>query len=156
MIPSNFRIEILAIRTLLCALGIKGLIHIVSQGSYRNTTCNTSGRIYIYIFLRFFFLLTCGMRRSLWSHSLSFQLSDVTAGGSTVFTRLGIRIQPEKGMALQWYNLLSDGDPDLLTYHAACPVLHGSKWITTKWIHYDNQWKSHPCPTTKGQRFDTP
>ena len=37
--------EILAIRTLLCALGTKGLIHIVSQGSYRIATCNTSGRI---------------------------------------------------------------------------------------------------------------
>ena len=39
MIPSNFRIEILEIRTLLCALGTKGLNNIYVQKNLNNPSC---------------------------------------------------------------------------------------------------------------------
>lgn len=56
-------------------------------------------------------------------------------GGATVFTRVGARIQPIRGSAAFWYNLLPNGEGDTMTMHAACPVLIGSKWVSNKWIH---------------------
>lgn len=55
-------------------------------------------------------------------------MSDVEAGGATVFPKLNIALQPQKGSAAFWYNLLPNGDGNELTRHAACPVLTGSKW----------------------------
>ena len=56
------------------------------------------------------------------------QLTDVPAGGATVFPFLGLSVRPQKGMALLWYNLRPNGSPDPLTLHSACPVLIGNKW----------------------------
>lgn len=67
------------------------------------------------------------------------------AGGATVWPFLGVSIFPEKGSAAFWFNLKSDGRPDYLTLHAACPVLLGQKWIGNKWIGYTPQWKNRPC-----------
>lgn len=73
-------------------------------------------------------------------------LTDVEAGGATVFPYLGISVYPKKGSALFWYNLFKSGQGDLLTKHAACPVLVGSKWIANKWIHERGQeFKFRPC-----------
>lgn len=55
-------------------------------------------------------------------------MSDVRQGGATVFPKLNVSVSPEKGTALFWYNLQSNGDVDPRTLHAACPVLAGSKW----------------------------
>lgn len=78
-------------------------------------------------------------------------LSDVHRGGATVFPNLGLKVEAREGRALFWLNLLpnpSNGgrfqhNPtnrtrskgDNRTTHGACPVLVGSKWIATKWIH---------------------
>ena len=33
-----------------------------------------------------------------------------------------------QGSAAFWYNLKQNGDPDMRTIHAGCPVLIGDKW----------------------------
>nr|XP_027195540.1 prolyl 4-hydroxylase subunit alpha-1-like isoform X1 [Dermatophagoides pteronyssinus]XP_027195541.1 prolyl 4-hydroxylase subunit alpha-1-like isoform X2 [Dermatophagoides pteronyssinus] len=72
-------------------------------------------------------------------------MSNVQAGGATVFPHLGVTLWPRKNAAAFWYNLYKSGDGDLLTRHAACPVLVGSKWVSNKWIHEIGQEFRKPC-----------
>ncbi|XP_021343226.1 prolyl 4-hydroxylase subunit alpha-1-like [Mizuhopecten yessoensis] len=74
-----------------------------------------------------------------------FYMSDVEAGGATVFPKLNLRILPVKGSAVFWYNLLPSGVRDERSMHGSCPVLLGSKWITTKWILEIGQEFRQPC-----------
>ncbi|VEL34536.1 unnamed protein product [Protopolystoma xenopodis] len=77
-------------------------------------------------------------------------LTDITAGGATAFTRLGARIWPKRGAAAFWWNLLPNGDGDLRTRHAACPVLAGSKWVMNLWFHERGQEFIRPCELERG------
>ncbi|XP_037572346.2 prolyl 4-hydroxylase subunit alpha-1 [Dermacentor silvarum] len=85
-------------------------------------------------------------------------LTDVDAGGATAFVKLGIAVKPRVGDALFWYDVEPyDGSEfpdqlafwhqkrkaDELTTHVGCPVLLGSKWIVTKWIHERNNIVVH-------------
>ncbi|XP_042903803.1 prolyl 4-hydroxylase subunit alpha-1-like isoform X2 [Parasteatoda tepidariorum] len=87
------------------------------------------------------FIPELGNRLATWI----FYLSDVPAGGSTVFPTLGVEVKPVKGSAAFWYNVYKDGSVDENTRHAACPVLAGSKWVANKWIHEFGNEFNRPC-----------
>lgn len=78
-------------------------------------------------------------------------LTDVEAGGATAFNLVGARVNPEKGACAVWYNLLRNGESDLGTRHAACPVLVGSKWVMNKWFHERGQEFTRRCSLSKDE-----
>jgi len=80
-------------------------------------------------------------------HMKTLQLSDVEMGGATAFPSLNLRILPEKGSAVFWYNIKSSGMRHEGTLHTGCPVLMGSKWVANKWIINYGQEFRKPCKT---------
>ncbi|XP_072034347.1 prolyl 4-hydroxylase subunit alpha-2-like [Amphiura filiformis] len=78
-----------------------------------------------------------------------YYLSDVEAGGATVFINAGIRVPPVKGSAVIWYNYLKNGELDRQTLHAGCPVLMGYKWASNLWIREHAQVFRRKCGLTQ-------
>ncbi|XP_034486713.1 prolyl 4-hydroxylase subunit alpha-2-like [Drosophila innubila] len=74
-----------------------------------------------------------------------FYLSNVESGGATVFPELNLTVKPQKGTALVWHNLHMNGERHLKTWHTACPVLVGTKYVLTKWIYSFSQMFIKPC-----------
>ena len=77
-------------------------------------------------------------------------LNDVTSGGETVFTKLGLSVTPKKGKAIL-YPAVTDFNPmaeDECSEHEALPVIEGIKHAANAWIHMrDYQNSSDDCPT---------
>jgi prolyl 4-hydroxylase len=74
-------------------------------------------------------------------------LSTVEEGGETVFPRFhglretsaadcttGLKVRPESGKVIIFYNMHLDGTVDPMSLHGACPVQKGVKWAANKWI----------------------
>lgn len=61
-------------------------------------------------------------------------LNEVEEGGGTRFRRLEKTIMPEKGKAVIWNNLNSDGTINPYTIHHGMKVRRGSKYVVTKWF----------------------
>jgi prolyl 4-hydroxylase len=74
-------------------------------------------------------------------------LSTVEEGGETVFPRFhgqreksvedcttGLKVRPESGKVIIFYNMKFDGSVDPKSLHGACPVKRGVKWAANKWI----------------------
>ncbi|CAB3401442.1 unnamed protein product [Caenorhabditis bovis] len=74
-----------------------------------------------------------------------FYMSQPKYGGGTVFTEVKTTNLPTRNDALFWYNLHRQGDGNVDTRHAACPVLVGIKWVSNKWIHEKGNEFRRPC-----------
>ena len=71
-------------------------------------------------------------------------LTDGYDGGETLFLRTGLSFKGQKGDALIFANLLSDGRPDPMSLHCGLPILKGTKTIATRWIRRTRF--SYPAP----------
>ncbi len=61
-------------------------------------------------------------------------LNDMPEGGATSFVDIGTSVQPQAGALLVWNNMLAGGSPNPHVRHAALPVVHGVKYVITKWF----------------------
>ena len=61
-------------------------------------------------------------------------LSEVEAGGQTIFPKPNRIVTPAAGRAVAFWNLDDDGRPDPDTLHAGLPVQTGEKWLATLWL----------------------
>ena len=80
-------------------------------------------------------------------------VTNTKAGGNTGFIDNGYEgiVEPRKGSAAFWINLLSCHYKDTRAQHGGCPVLKGSKCILNKWIYSWDQWKLWPCYLDEGR-----
>ncbi len=61
-------------------------------------------------------------------------LNEPEGGGATRFVDIDLTIQPKRGMAVYWNNLLPSGQANNFTRHQGMPVTAGTKLIITKWF----------------------
>jgi len=72
-----------------------------------------------------------GERRS----TLLIYLNDTFEGGETEFTKVDIKVKPQKGKAILFWN--TDDNEVIIpeSMHRGNQVVKGEKWIATKWSH---------------------
>eukprot|EP01121_Diplochlamys_sp_Union-15-3_P009651 TRINITY_DN2634_c0_g1_i4.p1 TRINITY_DN2634_c0_g1~~TRINITY_DN2634_c0_g1_i4.p1 ORF type:complete len:132 (+),score=26.64 TRINITY_DN2634_c0_g1_i4:361-756(+) len=56
-------------------------------------------------------------------------------GGETQFPSVNLKIKFKKGDAILFWDYQPDMVADTLTLHESLPVVEGTKWCMTKWIH---------------------
>ena len=61
-------------------------------------------------------------------------LNTTEQGGETIFPRAKIKIAPEKGKAVLFYNVNPYGKEDPMSLHGGAPVIQGEKWLLTRWL----------------------
>jgi len=61
-------------------------------------------------------------------------LNDDFEGGETEFPKARTKVKPEKGMAVVWENVDTNGKILPCALHTALPVLSGTKYACTVWI----------------------
>jgi prolyl 4-hydroxylase len=64
-------------------------------------------------------------------------LNAVPEGGETVFPNKDVSVQPARGRAVMFRNLLPNGTPEANSLHAGLPVLAGEKWLASCWIRVE-------------------
>lgn len=67
--------------------------------------------------------------------TLLMYLNSVEEGGETEFPEIGLKVRPEQGSALLFFNVDFTNRPDYKTLHASIPVIRGEKWVATKWMY---------------------
>ncbi|XP_050984442.1 prolyl 4-hydroxylase subunit alpha-3 isoform X1 [Labeo rohita] len=72
-------------------------------------------------------------------------LSSVEAGGFTAFIYANFSVPVVENGALFWWNLHRNGQGNVDTLHAGCPVIVGDKWVANKWIHEYGQEFQRRC-----------
>lgn len=77
-----------------------------------------------------------GERRS----TLLIYLNDEFDGGETEFVNIGVKIKPETGKGILFWNTYTDDSVIEESKHCGKPVLNGEKWICTVWSH-SNEYK---------------
>jgi hypothetical protein len=82
---------------------------------------------------------TCGFQDSGRIATIFCYLNDVKAGGTTLFTKVGLEIEPKRGMAVVHFPMSSDLVEDEMTEHQGS-VAMDEKWILTTWIW--KHWKA--------------
>lgn len=73
--------------------------------------------------------------------TILFYLNDDMVGGETAFPRYvngksfhPLKVKPEVGKAILFYDQLPDGNLDDFSQHAAKPIIKGEKWLINLWI----------------------
>jgi SAM-dependent methyltransferase len=70
-------------------------------------------------------------------------LNSVSGGGRTVFSRLGLQIEPERGSALVFFPGFTNGELDTDALHCAMPAIE-TKWVTQVWIRQTQREDGQP------------
>ena len=62
-------------------------------------------------------------------------LNDDYAGGETLFVKTGLKVKGGIGDVLVFRSTTPDGEFDPMSEHAGLPVLSGTKYLASRWIH---------------------
>jgi prolyl 4-hydroxylase len=62
-------------------------------------------------------------------------LNDDYRGGETLFVKTGLKVKGRKGDVLVFRSATPDGGFDPMSEHAGLPVVSGTKFLASRWIH---------------------
>jgi prolyl 4-hydroxylase len=62
-------------------------------------------------------------------------LNDGYEGGETLFVKSGLKVKGRKGDVLVFHSVTADGAFDPMSEHAGLPVVSGTKYLASRWIH---------------------